>query len=286
MKRLLPSLLATCIALLAGPALASDWSTDPDAAFARAAREDRLVIVALYADWCGWCRKLEREVFPSERFLSFARPFVLLRANVEDGGAGSALRDRHRAGSLPTLLVLDARQVRIAEVEGYLPAGDLVAEIERGLAAWRSLVAASEQALAEPPAPARLRSLAEQFHRRDDGRRAATLYRRWLALDPPEPARRWGRYLLADAHQIAGDRSEALAELARARAAAAAAGDGELGELAALLASRIHEADGRCAEARAALEAFLAESPANRRSARVRGEIARLAPGGPASRCG
>ncbi|HSM51439.1 MAG TPA: thioredoxin family protein [Thermoanaerobaculia bacterium] len=286
MKRLLAPILATLLALVAAPALATGWSSDPEAAFARAEREDRLVLVALYADWCGWCRKLEREVFPSDRFRDFARPFVLLRANVEDGGAGGELRDRHRAGSLPTLLVLDARQVRIAEVEGYLPAGDLVAEIERGLAAWRSLLTAFEQALAAPPRPERLQSLAEQLHRRDDGRRAAALYRRWLALDPPEPARRWGRYLLADALRLDGDRVAALAEAGRARDAATAASDGELAELAALLASRIHEADGRCAEARAALEAFLADHPANRRSARVRGEIARLAPDGPASRCG
>jgi thiol-disulfide isomerase/thioredoxin len=268
------------------PSLATGWSSDPEAAFARAEREDRLVLVALYADWCGWCRKLEREVFPSDRFVSFARPFVLLRANVEDGGAGSELRDRHRAGSLPTLLVLDARQVRVAEVEGYLPAGDLVAEIEGGLAEWRSLLASYEQALAATARPERLQSLAEQFHRRDDGRRAAALYRRWLALDPPEPAHRWGRYLLADALRLDGDRVAALAEAGRARDAATAANDGELAELAALLASRIHEADGRCAEARAALEAYLSEHPTGSRSARVRDEIARLAPGGPVSRCG
>jgi len=292
MKRLFASLFATLLALVAVPTAATgasgagSWSSDPAAAFARAEREDRLVLVALYADWCGWCRKLEREVFPSDRFLAFARPFVLLRANVEDGGAGSELRDRHRAGSLPTLLVLDARQVRIAEVEGYLPAADLVSEIERGLAEWRALLAAYEEALAAPPSAERLQSLAEQLHRRDDGRRAATLYRRWLALDPPEPARRWGRYLLADALRLGGDRAAALAEAGRARDAAVAANDSELAELATLLASSIHVADGRCTEARAALEAFLAAQPAGHRSPRIRSEIARLAPGGPSSRCG
>ena len=90
------------------------WLDSVDEAFAEARRNEQLILVDLYADWCGWCKKLEKDVFSTPAFQTFARDFVLLRVDTEDRGEGTAIQRRYEAFSLPTTLVLDiARRLSI-----------------------------------------------------------------------------------------------------------------------------------------------------------------------------
>ena len=70
---------------------------------------------------------LEREVFPQPEFALLAREAVLLRVDVEDGGAGSELAARYDAYSLPTMLLLEPSGALAGKVAGYAPAREYVA---------------------------------------------------------------------------------------------------------------------------------------------------------------
>ena len=58
----------------------SNWKEDFAAAKKQAAREKKdLLLDFTGSDWCGWCIKLDREVFSQERFLEEAtKHFVLV----------------------------------------------------------------------------------------------------------------------------------------------------------------------------------------------------------------
>ena len=67
MRRIL--LFATAM-LVAGQAFAG-WVTSVDAAQKKAKTAHRLIFVDLFADWCGWCHKLEANVFEKPGFQAF-----------------------------------------------------------------------------------------------------------------------------------------------------------------------------------------------------------------------
>lgn len=258
------------------------WHEQLQPALAEAAAADRYLLVDLYAEWCGWCKKLERDVFTSPRFrAAAAERFVLLRVDVEDGGEGSRLQQQFAAGSLPTTLVLAASgPARVGAVQGYHPADRFLLRVDAEIERWETLLAAYREALGGDD-PTTLRGLAEELRQRGDGARAAAAYRRLLAAGgEPEGGRGWLYLLLADSLRQSGDLAGAAGALAGARTAA----DPALVEAADLFEMRLARDRGDCVEAEAAAEAFLAEHPRSRFAAGARSALDELR-GGSAAGC-
>jgi thiol-disulfide isomerase/thioredoxin len=237
------------------------WLTSEDEAIAQARKMDRPILVDLYAEWCGWCKRLEEDVFSTPAFQSFAEDFVLLRVDTEDGGEGSRLQERYDAFSLPTTLVLDYQGVMIAEVKGYAPAAQYVATIQQEIKGFDELIRGYER-FGQSDDPRVLGLLADEFHQRNDGSRAAEIYRRIMATGQlaPETAMRI-RYQLTDALRLAGHYGEAFEELGKVRREAVHATDGALVQRLDLLAAQISLDGGDCDKARSTLQGFLGDYP-------------------------
>jgi len=263
--------LATCVLLVgaafAAPAAAAIraaapvWSTDADRAFAEAKRTGEPVLVDLYADWCGWCKTLAREVFPDPRFAEAVKGFVLLRVDVEDGGRGTELASLYHVESLPTLLLLEPSGALEGEIRGYSPAAEYVQQVHAVDAIWQKVLAGYATTLASSDQD-RLRLSAIDFYKRRDGGRAAKLLERLLAIARVEgPDGAWVRFFLADSLRMAGDYDGARAALTGAARAAEGVKDAELTERLALFSFWIARDEARCAAAAAALGAFERQHP-------------------------
>jgi thioredoxin-related protein len=105
---------------------ASPWLTSVSAAQKRAKEKNQLIFVDLFADWCGWCHRMEQEVFPSLAFQRATTNKVLLRLNTEDGGEGSKLSQQFGVSSLPTFLLLTSDLTVAGVIRGYLPSDPFV----------------------------------------------------------------------------------------------------------------------------------------------------------------
>jgi thioredoxin-like negative regulator of GroEL len=89
----------------------------------KAAKEkNQLILVDMFAEWCGWCHRFEREVFPSAAFQEATDDIVLLRLDTEDKGEGTQLARKHQVTSLPTFLLLAPDLSVAGMIRGYLPA--------------------------------------------------------------------------------------------------------------------------------------------------------------------
>ncbi len=95
-----------------------------DEALARARAENRLLLVDVYTDWCGWCKKLDREVFADGRVGAAAKDLVAVKVNAEKGG--EEIARRYRVRGYPTILFLDGAGKVVERIDGYVDAGEMV----------------------------------------------------------------------------------------------------------------------------------------------------------------
>ncbi len=95
-----------------------------DEALARARSEQRLLLVDVYTDWCGWCKKLDREVFADGRVGAAAKDLVAVKVNAEKGG--EEIARRYRVRGYPTILFLDGTGNVVERIDGYVDAGEMV----------------------------------------------------------------------------------------------------------------------------------------------------------------
>jgi thioredoxin-related protein len=115
--------LLAVVALLAVPrADAAIWLKSLAAAQKQAKADNAIIFVDLFADWCGWCKQLEQQVFPSEAFQKATKNYVLLRLNTEDGGDGTTLSQRYQVTSLPTSVLMTHDGMVVGLIKGFLPA--------------------------------------------------------------------------------------------------------------------------------------------------------------------
>ena len=249
-----------CLAL-PGVAETRPWLDSLDEALQLAEAKDQLILVDLYADWCGWCKRLEKDVFSTPTFQDYANNFVLLRVDTEDGAEGTRLQARYEAFSLPTMLVLDHRKVRVGQIAGYSPVDGYIGHIEQAIAVYRELESGFTR-FGDSSDLRALAVLAKEFHQRGDGDRAAQLYQRILSLgELTESGKVLTRVQLVDALRLASQYDEAVVELGAARNEATRAGKVSLVERLDLLTAEIAMDRGNCLQARSALEEFLEKHP-------------------------
>lgn len=109
-----------------------NWVTDYARALQRAGEENRFVLMNFTgSDWCGWCIKLDQEVFSRPAFIDFARENLILvyvdypqkkPLPAELAQQNEALRRQYGVQGFPTIVLLDPSGNVIGQT-GYQPGG-------------------------------------------------------------------------------------------------------------------------------------------------------------------
>jgi thiol:disulfide interchange protein len=95
-----------------------------DEALVRARSEKRLLLVDVYTDWCGWCKKLDREVFGDAKVAAASRGLVAVRINAEKGGEKVA--QRYDVQGYPTVLFVNGSGDVVKRIDGYVDAAEML----------------------------------------------------------------------------------------------------------------------------------------------------------------
>lgn len=112
------ALMASCGAAREDVSDLLPWEKDFDSAVARAGNERRPIMVDFHTDWCGWCRKLERETYTDPRVQEALELFVPVRLNADREGRELATQMGVRG--YPTLVFLDHRGEEIGRIPGFM----------------------------------------------------------------------------------------------------------------------------------------------------------------------
>lgn len=131
-----------CIALLfaatlsAGPAFAQDkpvWH-EFEKALAMADSTGKPIFVAVGAPWCGWCRKMKKEVYP-ELGVTISEKYIFTRLNRDDNRNNLKFRGRNLSPleitrelgvqDIPAIVILSPDGKYVAHLSGYIKADAL-----------------------------------------------------------------------------------------------------------------------------------------------------------------
>jgi len=128
--------LAVTLFLRSSPAAADPAWRSWDAGLREAATSGRPVLVDVYTDWCGWCRRMDREVYARADVQDYlARRFVTVKLDAESNAAARyegrsytlrTLAARFGVTGYPTTVFLSAKGAQLASVPGYLPPQDFL----------------------------------------------------------------------------------------------------------------------------------------------------------------
>lgn len=144
----IPFAVAACFVFHApaGRAASSGWLDDYHKAQEEAKAGHKLLLLNFTgSDWCGWCIRLDQDVFSKSDFKDFAsKNLVLLELDFPRPGGSRAqaqtaelkkqnldLARQYNVFGFPTLIVLDGNGQKLWQYEGYLPGTELIAQLEK-----------------------------------------------------------------------------------------------------------------------------------------------------------
>ena len=173
------------------PAWAAEWMTDLEAAKAKAAAENKAVLVDFTgSDWCGWCIRLRKQVLDTPAFETYAKDkFVLMEVDVPQNPKfdqallkrNQELCEQYGVSGFPTILVINPKGDVVGGFSGYVAStAEAAKPLDAALATASLLAKAETQQGAEQVATlaAAYKSLPEDLREN-----ASALRQRIIALD-------------------------------------------------------------------------------------------------------
>ena len=118
------------------------WLTNYKEAQEEAKANKKLVLLNFTgSDWCGWCIRLDREVFTKPEFQEYAKKKLVLlevdfprarQLSAAEKSQNEELAQKYQIQGFPTIVVLDGEGRMVGEL-GYTPGGPsaFIAELEK-----------------------------------------------------------------------------------------------------------------------------------------------------------
>ncbi|PYJ51642.1 MAG: thioredoxin family protein [Verrucomicrobia bacterium] len=142
--RLILFAAAACVFLTAPLARAeSDWLNDYKKAQQEAKASNKFLLLDFTgSDWCGWCKKFDKEILSQSQFKDYARENLVLveldfprakQQSLELRKQNQELAHQFEVQGFPTIVVLDGDGQKLWQYDGYFPDGPaaFIAQLEK-----------------------------------------------------------------------------------------------------------------------------------------------------------
>ena len=124
---------AVSLAFAAFARAESDWLHDWNKAQEEAKANHKLLFLNFTgSDWCGWCIKLDKDVFSQPKFKDYAHDNLVLveldfprrkSQPTEERKQNMELAQQYEVLGFPTIVVLNSNGQKVWKFDGYFPGG-------------------------------------------------------------------------------------------------------------------------------------------------------------------
>ncbi len=107
-----------------------------DKGLAEAQKSDKKILVDVYTDWCGWCKRMDRDVYANDKVAGYlTQQYVLVKVNAESSEelhykgktySEMDLAQAFKVTGYPTILFLDPDGNHITSLPGYVKADEFL----------------------------------------------------------------------------------------------------------------------------------------------------------------
>jgi thioredoxin-related protein len=104
--------------LFAHTAYAISWHRSLNSALRASNKQGKPVLVDFYTEWCGWCKKMDKDTYSHAGVEKEAVNFICVKV---DGDKNRDLVRKYNIKAYPTTLFLNGKGVAIDRIRGYLP---------------------------------------------------------------------------------------------------------------------------------------------------------------------
>jgi thioredoxin-related protein len=106
-----------------------NWLTFEEAA-AKTAIQPKMILVDVYTDWCGWCKKMDKNTFTDAKVITYINDnFYPVKINAEDSKNKFTFKGKEyteasmakamRVNSYPNFVIMDPAMENITQLPGY-----------------------------------------------------------------------------------------------------------------------------------------------------------------------
>jgi len=270
---------AIAVLILAGasPAPAIRWEHRFDEAVRKAKAAGKPLMVDFWAEWCGWCHRLDRTTYVDPRVVRMSEDFVALKLNTEGSPEEAAIAERYEVSSLPTIAFLSPAGRQILRLQGFQGPGQFPATMETARELGAKVIAWEESLDKTPTEASALIGLGVHLFEQEDYAGSRDMLKKGVKVDWGQPARdrKRARLLLAIIHNYDHKQAEAESLL---KEALTLQPPGEYDPKLLYLLGKTYVSWGKARDARETFKRILDDYPQSYVAQKAREALASLEP--------
>jgi thiol-disulfide isomerase/thioredoxin len=149
------------------------WMRSLPSAMTRAKQTHKLVMIDFYADWCGWCKRLDQTTYTDAHVVKMMGQFIPVKLDSDHEGHPAAMK--YGVQGLPTILFLNAAGEVEGRITGYLAAPGFTGQLQQILQSHREFPQMVARYKAHPNDTTLALKLAQTYVTRGSATQAAAI---------------------------------------------------------------------------------------------------------------
>lgn len=109
-----------------------EWIYSLDEALSKSKAEGKTIMIDVFADWCGWCTKLDEDTYSSPEVVELSKNFINLKIDSDNNLKDyKILREKFNITGFPAILFIDGEYNLVHRIGGYVGADRFINEVKK-----------------------------------------------------------------------------------------------------------------------------------------------------------